>query len=34
MRNVARARGGNAGVYCAVLIEGIVHPGGPVALLD
>ena len=27
MRNVARAYGGNAGVYCAVLIEGIVHPG-------
>jgi uncharacterized protein len=27
MRNVARAHGGNAGVYCAVLIEGIVHPG-------
>ncbi len=34
MRNVARAHGGNAGVYCAVLIEGIVHPGDPIALLD
>ena len=31
MRNVARAHGGNAGVYCAVLIEGIVHPGDPIA---
>jgi uncharacterized protein YcbX len=34
MRNVARAHGGNAGVYCAVLTEGIVHPGDPIALLD
>ena len=34
MRNVARAHGGNAGVYCAVLTEGIVRPGDPIALLD
>ncbi|MEA2925596.1 MAG: uncharacterized protein QOD25_2718, partial [Alphaproteobacteria bacterium] len=34
VRNVARAHGGNAGVYCAVLTEGIVHPGAPIALLD
>jgi uncharacterized protein YcbX len=34
MRNVARAHGGNAGVYCAVLTEGVVHPGDPIALLD
>ena len=34
MRNVARAHGGNAGVYCAVLTEGIVHPGDPIVLLD
>ena len=31
MRNVARAHGGNAGVYCAVLTEGLVHPGDPIA---
>ena len=34
MRNVARAHGGNAGVYCAVLIEGVVRPGDPIVLLD
>ena len=34
MRNVARAHGGNAGVYCAVLTEGLVRPGDPIALLD
>jgi uncharacterized protein YcbX len=34
MRNVARAHGGNAGVYCAVLIEGVINPGDPIALLD
>jgi uncharacterized protein YcbX len=34
MRNVARAHGGNAGVYCAVLMEGIVQPGDPIVLLD
>ena len=33
LRNVARAHGGNAGVYGAVLIEGIVRPGDPIALL-
>ena len=34
MRNVARAHGGNAGVYGAVLIEGVVRPGDPIVLLD
>ena len=34
MRNVARAHGGNAGVYCAVLMEGVVRPGDPIVLLD
>jgi uncharacterized protein YcbX len=34
MRNVARAHGGNAGVYCAVMTEGVVQPGDAVALLD
>jgi uncharacterized protein YcbX len=34
MRNVARAHGGNAGVYCAVLTEGVAHPGDPIVLLD
>jgi uncharacterized protein YcbX len=34
MRNVARAHGGNAGVYGAVLIEGVVRPGDPIMLLD
>jgi uncharacterized protein YcbX len=34
MRNVARAHGGNAGVYGAVLMEGVVRPGDPIVLLD
>lgn len=34
MRNVARAHDGNAGVYCAVMAEGIVQPGDPIVLLD
>ncbi len=34
MRNVARAHGGNAGVYGAVLIEGVVRAGDPIVLLD
>jgi uncharacterized protein len=33
-RNVARAHGGNAGVYGAVLVEGMVKPGDPIVLLD
>ena len=34
MRNVARAHGGHAGVYCAVMTEGVVQPGDAIALLD
>jgi MOSC domain-containing protein YiiM len=34
MRNVARSHGGNAGVYCAVMTEGVVQPGDPMVLLD
>jgi uncharacterized protein YcbX len=34
MRNVARAHGGNAGIYGAVLIEGVVRPGDSIVLLD
>jgi uncharacterized protein YcbX len=34
MRNVARAHGGNAGVYCAVMTEGVVQPGDPIVRLD
>ena len=34
MRNVARSHGGNAGVYCAVMTEGVVQPGDPTVLLD
>jgi uncharacterized protein YcbX len=34
MRNVARAHNGNAGVYCAVMTEGVVQPGDPIVLLD
>jgi uncharacterized protein YcbX len=34
MRNVARSHGGNAGVYGAVLTEGVVQPGDSIVLLD
>ncbi len=34
LRHVAREHGGNAGVYAAVLVEGIVRPEDPVILLD
>ena len=34
MRNVARAHGGNAGIYCAVMTEGMVRLGDFIALLD
>jgi uncharacterized protein YcbX len=34
MRNVARAHGGNAGIYCAVMTEGMTRPGDPIVLLD
>lgn len=33
-RNVAQAHGGNAGVYCAVLTEGMVRAGDPITVLD
>lgn len=33
-RRVARAHGGNAGVYCAVMTEGMVRAGDPIGLLD
>jgi uncharacterized protein len=34
IRNVARAHGGNAGVYCAVITEGVVQRGDPIVPLD
>lgn len=34
LRQVARTHDGKAGVYGAVLIEGVVRPGDPVMLLD
>lgn len=34
LRKVAQAHGANAGVYCAVLIEGMVAKGDPVEVLD
>jgi uncharacterized protein YcbX len=33
-RNVAQAHGGNAGVYCAVLTEGMVRAGDTIAVID
>jgi uncharacterized protein YcbX len=33
-RQVARAHGNFAGVYCAVLVEGILTKGDPIELLD
>ena len=34
LRKVAQAHGANAGVYCAVLAEGVVAKGDPVEPLD
>jgi uncharacterized protein YcbX len=34
LRNVGQAHGGRAGVYAAVLVEGMVRTGDPVALLE
>jgi uncharacterized protein YcbX len=34
LRKVARAHGGGAGVYCAVMREGMVRAGDPIVLLD
>jgi len=34
LRMVARNHGGNAGLYGAVLTEGIVRPGNEITLLD
>jgi hypothetical protein len=34
MRNVARNHDGNAGVYCAAIIEGAVKAGDPIVLLE
>jgi uncharacterized protein YcbX len=34
LRKVAQAHGANAGVYCAVLVEGVVSKGDPVEALD
>jgi hypothetical protein len=34
MRNIARGHDGNAGVYCAVMTEGVVRPNDPIVLLD
>jgi uncharacterized protein YcbX len=34
LRKVARGHDGTAGVYGAVLAEGIIRPGDPVAILD
>jgi uncharacterized protein YcbX len=33
-RHVAQAHGDDAGIYCAVLVEGIVKTGDPVELVD
>jgi uncharacterized protein YcbX len=34
LRHVARTHGGDAGVYAAVLVEGMIHKGDTVELLD
>lgn len=34
MRRVARAHDGKAGVYGAVLVEGVIHPGDEIALFN
>ena len=34
LRGVAQAHGANAGVYCAVLVEGVVAKGDPVEVID
>jgi uncharacterized protein YcbX len=34
LRNVARSHDGHAGIYCAVLTEGMVQVGDPIVLLD
>lgn len=34
LKNVAQAHGGTAGVYAAVVVEGLVHKGDPVELVD
>ena len=34
LRRVARGHDGKAGVYGAVLVEGLVHEGDAIALLD
>jgi uncharacterized protein YcbX len=34
LRKVARAHDAFAGVYCAVLVEGVLTEGDPVELLD
>ena len=34
LRTVAQSHGANAGVYCAVLVEGVVAKGDPVEALD
>jgi uncharacterized protein YcbX len=34
LRHVARAHGGDAGVYAAVLVEGMIHKGDTVEFLD
>ena len=34
LRNVARSHGGHAGIYCAVLTEGMAQVGDPIILLD
>jgi MOSC domain-containing protein len=34
MRCVAKEHDGTAGVYAAVLVEGTIRPGDPIALVD
>jgi uncharacterized protein YcbX len=34
LRHVAKNHGGTAGVYAAVLVEGLVRPGDDIVLLD
>ena len=34
IRVVSEQHGGNAGVYAVTLVEGIIHPGDTITLLD
>ena len=34
IRQVSRAHDGKAGIYAAVVVEGTIRPGDPIAMLD